>query len=334
MRKALLASLCLLAIVGGGAAAAPRIVNENVTVAAEPILNFGIGRAEQVRFGKLDYLGGIELLAGNRHVGGLSGLVVSPDGGSLLAVTDNGLWFRAELEQDAAARPLAIRNASIAPMVGPDGKPLLSGGLADTEAVTRNEKGEVFVSVEGRHSILAFPAPFDLNERARPIALPQGISKLRYNKGLEALAASPSSGPLKGALVAIAERGQSYDDDMPGFLVGGARPGQFTVRRSGDFDATDAAFLPDGDLLLLERRFNLRHGIGMRIRRIAAASLMPGAVVDGDVLIEAGFTHQIDNMEGLAVHRLPAGDVILTVISDDNRSILQRTLLLRFRLAE
>lgn len=334
MRQPLLAALGLLLLAGGEAAAAPEIAIEKVTVAAEPIPNFGIGRAEQVRFGKLDYLGGIELLAGNRHVGGLSGLLVSPDGASLLGVTDNGLWFTAELEQDASGRPLAIRNAFIAPVIGPDGKPLISGGRADTEAVTRNEKGEVFVSLEGRHSILAYPAPFDVRARARKLRLPEGVSRLRHNKGLEALAASLSSGPLGGALVAIAERGPSQDDDMPGFLIGGPHPGTFAVRRSGDFDATDAAFLPDGDLLLLERRFNLRHGIGMRIRRIAAANLKAGAIVDGEVLIEAGFTHQIDNMEGLAVHPSPEGGVILTIISDDNRSILQRTLLLRFRLAE
>ncbi len=42
--------------------------------------------------------------------------------------------------------------------------------------------------------------------------------------------------------------------------------------------------------------------------------------------------YDIDNMEGLAVHRTDAGDIILTLISDDNFSPLQRTLLLQFRL--
>jgi hypothetical protein len=39
-------------------------------------------------------------------------------------------------------------------------------------------------------------------------------------------------------------------------------------------------------------------------------------------------------MEGLSVHRSPSGETVLTLISDDNFSPLQRTLLLQFTLAE
>ena len=71
----------------------------------------------------------------------------------------------------------------------------------------------------------------------------------------------------------------------------------------------------------------------MRIRGIAADTVVAGAVLDGEVLIEAGFAQAIDNMEGMAVDT-DAGGTVLTLMSDDNRSFLQRTLLLRFRLAE
>ena len=104
------------------------------------------------------------------------------------------------------------------------------------------------------------------------------------------------------------------------------------MARDASYDATDLAMLPNGDALLLERRFTLRHGIGMRLRLIPAAEIFPGARAVGTVLLEGGFTDQIDNMEGLAVHRDAQGHTVLTVVSDDNRSILQRTLLLRFRL--
>jgi len=39
-------------------------------------------------------------------------------------------------------------------------------------------------------------------------------------------------------------------------------------------------------------------------------------------------------MEGLSVHRSVGGDIVLTLISDDNFTFLQRTLLLQFTLAE
>ena len=42
--------------------------------------------------------------------------------------------------------------------------------------------------------------------------------------------------------------------------------------------------------------------------------------------------HQIDNMEGLSVHRDSSGALVLTLISDDNFSPLQRTLMLQFTL--
>ncbi len=39
---------------------------------------------------------------------------------------------------------------------------------------------------------------------------------------------------------------------------------------------------------------------------------------------------QIDNMEGIATHRGPEGETIVTLCSDNNFSFLQRTLLLQF----
>ncbi len=91
---------------------------------------------------------------------------------------------------------------------------------------------------------------------------------------------------------------------------------------------------PKGDLLVLERSFSRLRGVGMRIRRVALASVAPGATVDGPALFEADMGYQIDNMEGLSVHRTAGGELVLTLISDDNFSMIQRTLLLQFTLAE
>jgi hypothetical protein len=52
------------------------------------------------------------------------------------------------------------------------------------------------------------------------------------------------------------------------------------------------------------------------------------------VLIEADLGYEIDNMEGLSVHRAANGDVVLTLVSDDNFSIIQRTILLQFTLVD
>lgn len=331
---AVIACLAVLATAGVATASGIGPEGEAVPVTARPIDHFRIGRPEVTQFGRLTFLGGLELLSPNRHMGGLSGLLVTDEGRDLIAVADNGLWLSARVKQDDTGRPLALESARVAPLLGPGGETLMELGRGDSEALTlrRTDAGaELLVSTERRHGIFAFPYPLDFAAHGREIPLPAAIKSLRHNKGMEAVAAA-NSGPLAGTLVVIAERGPTFADDMPGFLIGGPRPGTFTLKRQDDYDATDAGFLPDGDLLLLERRFTLRHGIGMRLRLLPAAELVPGAQVVGSILLEAGFNEQIDNMEGLSVHRSPSGDTVVTLVSDDNRSILQRTLLLRFRL--
>jgi len=144
----------------------------------------------------------------------------------------------------------------------------------------------------------------------------------------------PKGFALAGTLIAISERGLDAGGNIIGFLVGGRTPGQFSVLRSENFDISDAVLLASGDLLILERRFSWLGGLGIRIRRIALASVMPGAVLDGPVIFFADLGNEVDNMEGIDAHVTAEGDTVLTMVSDDNFSMLQRTLLLQFTLVE
>src|SRR6201999_78724 len=99
-------------------------------------------------------------------------------------------------------------------------------------------------------------------------------------------------------------------------------------------DISDAVLLPSGDLLVLERKFSWLAGVGIRIRRIALKSLAPGAIVDGPSIFNADLGQEIDNMEGIDARVTADGDTVLTMVSDDNFSLLQRTLLLQFTLME
>jgi hypothetical protein len=171
--------------------------------------------------------------------------------------------------------------------------------------------------------------------RASIVPTPPGIAKLPNNKGLEALAFAPRGTKLAGTLIAFSERGLDADGNLKAFLIGGPMPGEFSVQRRDDFDISDCTVLPGGDILLLERRFSLlRGGIAMRLRHLRLADIKPGALVDGPQLFEADMGYNIDNMEGISTHRTAAGDLILTMISDDNFSFLQRTILLQFKLYE
>jgi hypothetical protein len=55
-------------------------------------------------------------------------------------------------------------------------------------------------------------------------------------------------------------------------------------------------------------------------------------VIDGPSIFDADLGDEIDNMEGIDVHVTPEGDTVLTMVSDDNFSVIQRTLLLQFTL--
>lgn len=152
------------------------------------------------------------------------------------------------------------------------------------------------------------------------------------NAGMETVAASPEAGPLKGSLIVVAEHSLDDEGNLFAAVLEGPLKGVFKVVRHDPYDATDGAFLPNGDFLLLERRFSYLGGLGMRIRRIKAEAIRPGAVVDGETLIEADMGYAIDNMEGLDVISGPDGKPHLIIVSDDNGNILQRNVMLEFRL--
>ena len=74
--------------------------------AAEPLEVSSIGRRlnvedwSQTRLGRLAWRGGLELTSPSKDFGGFSGLLIEQDGRRLLAVTDRGMWLRAELDYD------------------------------------------------------------------------------------------------------------------------------------------------------------------------------------------------------------------------------------------
>ena len=166
--------------------------------------------------------------------------------------------------------------------------------------------------------------------RAEPIKVPPDFKTFKYNRSLECLVAPPQGSPLAGMLIAVTERSLDARGNLRSFLLDGDRVTRFSVKRTDDFDVSDCAILPPSDLLLLERRFSLLRGVAIRIRRVPLESLKMDALVDGHAMIEADLAYAIDNMEGMAVHRTSSGEMIITLISDDNFSFIQRNLLLQF----
>jgi hypothetical protein len=230
--------------------------------------------------------------------------------------------------------PVGIADAEMAPILGADGRPLNKRGRYDTESLAE-DGGTVYVGIERVHEIMRFDyGRQGLRARGQLVPAPPGIKALPNNKSLECLVVPPRGAPHAGTLIAISERGLDPQGNILGWLIGGASPGGFTVKRTDEFEVSDCAVTPRGDLLILERRFSWLRGVAMRIRRVPLARVAPGALLEGPDLIFADMGYQIDNMEGLSVHTAADGALVLTLISDDNFSPLQRTVLLQFTLAE
>jgi hypothetical protein len=302
-----------------------------VQIHAQPIAAFDDHDVNQRRFGQLEFRGGLQLTSSYKEFGGISAIRLAPDGARFIALTDHGRWLRGRIVY-AGASPVRIADAEMAPMLDASGKPLARRGWFDTESIAE-DGGTLYVGIERVNQIVKFDyGKNGLLARAEPIPLPEGVKTLPFNLGLEALVVVPTGMPLAGTMIAISERGLDQAGNLKAFLIGGPSPGDFTVKRTDDFDVSDSAITPNGDLLLLERRFSWARGLGIRIRRIALASLQSGTVADGPILLFADFGQNVDNMEGLSVHRTAGGETVLTLISDDNFSGLQRTLLLQFTL--
>src|SRR6516162_5191349 len=331
-RHVLVAVVGFFALVAGNmrtpAAQQPPVA---ITIAAQAITSFDLRDSSRRQFGGLEFRGGLVLRSSFKHFGGISAIRVVPNGTNFIALSDKGWWLRGSILYDGP-QPIAIADAEMAPMLGPDGRPLAARGWYDTESIAQ-DGGTLYVGIERVHQIVRFDYEKDgLLARGYPIDLPRAVRSLPSNKGLEALVFIPSEHPLAGTLIAISERGLDREGNIKAFLIGGPGPGSFMVKRTGDYDISDAAVLAPDDLLVLERKFNWSSGLAIRIRRIALADVRAGALVDGPALIDADLRQEIDNMEGLSIHRGAAGESILTLISDDNFLPLQRTLLLQFAL--
>ncbi|WP_298243208.1 esterase-like activity of phytase family protein [uncultured Bradyrhizobium sp.] len=314
----------------------------SVEVNARAIPNFEPRDRTRTRFGSLEYRSGLVLTSRYRGFGGLSGIRLDAKGERFLAVSDQGGWFTGTIRY-ANGKMVGLDDVEAAPLLGAEGRPITEKRMWwDSESLAR-DGNFVYVGLERVNQILRYDfAKGGTRARGEVMPVPAGVRKLPSNKGLEALVVVPqdkSKGkdqnmPLAGTLIAFSERGLDADGNLTAFLIGGATPGQFSVRRTEKYDISDAVLLPSGELLILERKFSWFTGVNIRIRSLPLKSIAPGALVDGPALFAADLGHEIDNMEGIDAHVTAEGETVLTLISDDNFSMLQRTLLLQFTLAE
>ncbi len=298
---------------------------------AEPV---AISASSLNSFGNLSdtpfhWRGGLVLSSTDKNFGGLSGLALSNDCTDLLAVSDAGFWFRASLayEEGALAN---ISEAELAPMLDSAGKPPRSKRRGDAEAVAALGSDRYMVGFESRTRIGIYDiGTGGLKARFQLLKSPKAIADGPSNGEVESVGQF-KAGPWQGHYLAISEHHLDGDGNIRGWLWQSSQTVPFAIKRLEDYSITDAAILPGGDVIILERSFGASLLPGMAIRRIEASDIKKGGTVEPELLFAGrALFHAIDNMEGIALCERD-GETRLTIVSDNNFNARQRTLLLQF----
>ncbi|MBE1707052.1 MULTISPECIES: esterase-like activity of phytase family protein [Mesorhizobium] len=329
-RQTLFAAIALFAgVASAPASSAGSAAVEPVEVSSRPITEFRIGRTDK-QFGSLEFVGGLEMTSKSRDFGALSAFRFLKAGSDFIGVADTGYWFFGTVARDADRRPVGIQSFRMQQMVDQGGQPIDEKWEVDAEGLAVKD-GIATVGFERNHRVSQFRIdPQNMKAPYRQLDFLVPARELRQNRGFETVTHANPNGQHAGGLVVVSEKSLDKAGNIYAAIIEGPHKGVFTVKRNGDFDITDGAFLPDGDLLLLERSFTMAGGLKMRLRRIHGESVEKGAVADGPVLLDTDMGYQIDNMEGLDVWMRDDGAVMVSLISDDNHSILQRNLYLEF----
>ena len=266
----------------------------------------------QDRIGNFSYAGGLKLTsAQTSRLHGLSDLDVQPDG-ALISVGDEGDLLKAKVVLDARGRLTGLTGARLTALVGLDAKPLQGKDNRDSEGLAVMANGDLLISFERRDRIWLYP-----KDGGAPRAVPSPAVTFPFNEGMEALAPDPGRGS-DAYFTGGETTGRTWTCTLTSACVDGPK-----IDLALGFGLVAARRLPDGRTAWLLRAFNpiTRSVIDLRITDAA------GHVVDR---MELRGPLTVDNFEGLAAVPGAAGSLRFYLISDDNFSNSQRTLLLAF----
>lgn len=278
---------------------------------------------QRIRFGALTLLGAFQLRSKDERFGGLSGLTVGTDG-KLYAVSDRGYWLSASMITDKHGALTDLVDWRIAPILT-TAKTAVTGRMRDAEALAQAGDGSFLIGFEGAHRIWRYSAPPDtFTSIPTAVAVPGAVKQAPANGGIEGLTMLPD-----GRLLILTEEFANSDGSFKGWLLGGTPSGELSYAPADGFRVTDCAALGNGDVLVLERRYVPFGILSARVTRVDAGDIRPGARLAGKELLKLEQPLAVDNFEGLAVQQTPEGTAIF-LVSDDNYSAFQQTLLLQF----
>jgi hypothetical protein len=276
------------------------------------------------RVGDLIFQSAWELSSPNEDFGGISALAALADG-RFVGLSDAGTLIGFGLTSD---------NQTDRPFIAPlpeSQRPDATYKDRDSEGIAYDhDSGRFWVSYEANHSIRRFSRSF---ARSSGVVRPQEMQSWPSNRGAESIIRLAD-----GRFIIISESLEE-DNTHQALLFSGdpVEPGtdiaRFHYRPPAGYRVTDGLQLPDGRLMILSRRISLPDGFAAKLAIVDLLRVGKGKMVSGKVVTTLSAPLLIDNMEGIAA--TGQGDAtFIWLISDDNFNVFQRTLLMKFRLAE
>ncbi|MET1111348.1 MAG: esterase-like activity of phytase family protein [Allosphingosinicella sp.] len=271
------------------------------------------------RLGRLLYLGGWVVTSNDARLGGLSALHV--EAGEALALSDAG--WRVRFPMPPARGPVKAELAFIREGPGPPGDKI----YRDVESLAV-AAGQAWLGYEQSNQLWRYDRR---SFQRRSSAAPPAMREWSDNAGPEAMVRLPD-----GRFLIFAE-GDGGGSEALLFAGDPAVPGtaalRLRYRPPAGYRVTDAAALPDGRLILLNRRVALFEGFTARLVVAALPRLADRALIAGQEIAAFEGAVTRDNFEALSVTR-EGPRTILWIASDDNYNPFQRTLLMKFALDE
>ncbi|OWK30390.1 esterase-like activity of phytase family protein [Sphingomonas dokdonensis] len=272
------------------------------------------------RIGQLVPIAGYTLHSHDPAFGGFS--AIGWRGGRAYLMSDGGNLVSFALLGDAAvdARGHVLPDG---PGVGWDRADRDSESLAlDTAS------DAAWVGYENQNEIWRYSHDFRRVDRR---SAPPVMRKWVRNQGAEALVRLRN-----GRFVAFAERKPSRQERFAVLFSGDptdpkttAAPFRFIP--PDRYDPSDAAVLPDGDLLILTRRFRYPFSFSAKLVRVASAALKPRAKVTGEVIATLASPVMAENCEGIAVTQ-EGGATMIWIVTDNDGMAVRPSYLMKFRL--
>lgn len=272
------------------------------------------------RIGRLIPVAGYTLHSRDPAFGGFSALAWH--NGRAILLSDGGNVVSFAL-RDGEAHDARGHVLPAGPAIGWDRSDRDSESLALDPA-----SGTAWVGFENQNEIWRYSSDF---QRAEARSAPPLMRGWVRNQGAEALVRLKD-----GRFVAFAERKPDRRSRHAVLFSGDpthakTKAARFHFLPPDRYDPSDAAVLPDGDLLVLTRRFQYPFSFSAKLVRVKTASLRAGAKVRGEVIATLAAPIIGENCEGLAITQ-ENGATMVWIVTDNDAMPWRPSYLLKFRL--